>query len=138
MFSVLESVLESRNQTGHTHFWPCLPKYFSVNFYFFVNLYQHAKDQAISSICYGHSVDLKILELDWLRAFLPISLKRDFSQIWNLCRNVANNINFHYRKNSAVLHLWKLWSDALNQLKCWIVGVNKSVYMAWGSGICNT
>ena len=38
----------------------------------FMNLYHHAKNQAISSICFGGVIDLKILQSDWLRAFLPI------------------------------------------------------------------
>ena len=35
----------------------------------FVNLYQHAKNEAVSTICSGETVDLKILQSDWLRAF---------------------------------------------------------------------
>ena len=67
----------------------------------FVGSYQHAKNQAISSICFGDIVDTKILQSDWLRAFWPISPEQDFSQIWDLCRNTANNINFRYRTNSV-------------------------------------
>ena len=47
----------------------------------FVNLYQHAKNEAVSSICSGEIVDLKILQFDWLRAFWPISQEQDFFQI---------------------------------------------------------
>ena len=36
-----------------------------------MNLYQYAKNEAVSSICSGEIVDLKILKSDWLRAFLP-------------------------------------------------------------------
>ena len=35
----------------------------------------------------------------WLRTFWPVSQKLEFSQIWYLCSNTANNINFHYRTN---------------------------------------
>ena len=42
---------------------------------------------------------LKILQSDWPRAFSPMSQEPDFSQIWNLSKNIANNINFHYRPN---------------------------------------
>ena len=35
----------------------------------------------------------------WLRTFWPVSQKPEFSQIWYLCSNTANNINFHYRTN---------------------------------------
>ena len=41
-------------------------------------------------------IDLKILQPDWLRRFWPISQEQTFSQIWNLCRNAANDIKFHY------------------------------------------
>ena len=69
----------------------------------FVNLYQHAKNQAVSSIRSGEMVDLKILQSEWLRAFWPISQERDLSQIED-CRNTANNINFHYRTNSGKIN----------------------------------
>ena len=38
----------------------------------FANLYQHAKNEAVSMICSEEIVDLKILQSDWLRAFWPI------------------------------------------------------------------
>ena len=38
---------------------------------------------------------------DWLITFWSISQKPEFSQIWDLSRNTANNINFHYRTNSV-------------------------------------
>ena len=47
----------------------------------FVNLCQHAKNEAVSSTCSGEIVDLKILQSDWLRTFLPIPQEQDFSQI---------------------------------------------------------
>ena len=64
----------------------------------YVNLYQHANNQAI---CSGEMVDYKILQSDWLRTFLSISQEPEFSQIWDLCRNITNNIHFHYRTNSV-------------------------------------
>ena len=65
----------------------------------YVNLYRHAKTQAISLICSRDMIDQKILQSDWLRLIWPISQQRKFSQIWDLCRNTANNIDFHYKKN---------------------------------------
>ena len=44
----------------------------------FVNLYQQEKNEAVSSICSGEMVDLKILQSDWLRAFWPISQEQGF------------------------------------------------------------
>ena len=71
----------------------------------FVNLYQHAKNEAISSICSREIVDLKVLQSDWLRAFWPKSQEEDFSQ-YRICagRNTANNINFHYRTNTVKIN----------------------------------
>ena len=54
----------------------------------FVNLYQHTKNEAISSICSGEIVDLKILQSDWLRAFWPISQEQDFSQNFQNFQNL--------------------------------------------------
>ena len=65
----------------------------------YVNLYQHAKNQAISLICSRDMVNENILQSDWLRKFCPISQELEFSQIWNLFRNTANKIKFHYRTN---------------------------------------
>ena len=49
-----------------------------------MNLYQHAKNEAVSSICSAEIVDLKILQSPWLRAFWPKSQKQDFSQ-YRIC-----------------------------------------------------
>ena len=46
-----------------------------------MNLYQHAKNEAVSSICPGEILDLIILQSDRLRAFWPLSQEQDFSQI---------------------------------------------------------
>ena len=35
-----------------------------------------------------------------MKVFQPISQEPDFFQIWNLHRNIANNIDFHYRPNA--------------------------------------
>ena len=51
----------------------------------FVNLYQH---EAVSSICSGEMLDLKVLESEWLRAFWPIFLEQKFFQTEDLYRNI--------------------------------------------------
>ena len=89
-------IFESHDQTGPTHFWSRPPKKFLNQLLIYVNLYQHAKNQAISKIC---SEDVLIKKSYWLRTFWPVSQKLEFSQIWYLWSNTANNINFHYRAN---------------------------------------
>ena len=58
------------------------------------------RNEAVALNYSGGIDDLKILQSDWLRAFWPISQEKDFSQTLDLCRNIANNTNFHYRANS--------------------------------------
>ena len=48
-------------------------------------------------------LDLKILQSEWLRAFLPIC-QEYFAQIEDLHRNTANSINFHYRANPGKIN----------------------------------
>ena len=65
-----------------------------------MNQHQHAKNQAFTSFCSSDIIHLKILWSDWLRAFWPILLEPDFSQICDLCNNTADNIKFRYWPNS--------------------------------------
>ena len=53
----------------------------------------------MSLFCSRDMVHLKFLQPGYSRAFWPISRKSDFSQTWNLYREVANHINFYYRNN---------------------------------------
>ena len=99
----IKSVLESRDQIGHIHFWPCTTKHFLINFQFIRTCFNMQK-MRISSICSGEMVDLKILQSELLRAFWPISQEKNLSQIEDLCRNTENNINFHYRTNSGKIY----------------------------------
>ena len=56
----------------------------------FVNLYHHAKNEAVLSICSGKMVDLNILQTEWLRAFWLISQEQDLSQIEDLWKKHSN------------------------------------------------
>ena len=57
---------------------------FEQLFLIFVNLYKNAKNEAVSSICSGNIIDIKILQSDWLRALWPLSQEQDFSQMYDL------------------------------------------------------
>ena len=67
-------------------------------------MYQHAKNEAVSSIYSGETLDLKILRSDWLKAFWSISQEQDFSQIYDLRRNTVNNNIFYYRTSSVKIN----------------------------------
>ena len=71
-----------------------------------MNLYQHSKNEDISSICSGDIVDLKILQSDWLRAVWQISQEPDFSHIYEFCNNFAifKHYKFLYRINSEKIN----------------------------------
>ena len=53
------------------------------------------KNQTFSSFSFRDIVDLKILQSDWSRVFWSISQESNFSQIWDLCKNRANNLTFN-------------------------------------------
>ena len=58
------------------------------------------KIQSISSFCSRDAFYLNILQSYWSRTIEPISLTPYFSQIWDLCKNMVIDINFHYKSNS--------------------------------------
>ena len=64
-----------------------------------MNLHQRATNQTFSSFCSRNLVNLKILQCDWLRGFWPISLGPDFFEVWDLCKNTADVVNYLYRPN---------------------------------------
>ena len=68
---------------------------FKKHLLYFLNLYLAAKNQVVSLTFSWDTVDLRILQSDWLRAFWLIAQEQVFFQIWNLCRQKANNVNFH-------------------------------------------
>ena len=65
-----------------------------------MNMYQHAKNQALS--LFRDIAYLIILQSDWPITFWSISQEPDFSQVWNLCKNTTNNIHF------IVLYVWEI------------------------------
>ena len=53
----------------------------------FMNLYQHAKNEAVSSICFGEIVELKIQQSDWLRAF-DLNLRNKILPKYRTCSGI--------------------------------------------------
>ena len=57
----------------------------------FVNLYQHAKNETVSSIYSGEIFDLKILQSDWLRDFGLYLRNKIFSK-YRICTGTQQTI----------------------------------------------
>ena len=64
--------------------------------YIFIYLYLDTKNQDISPFFSENIVHFKILQSGWSRAFWPLY---NFLQIWDLYRDITNNINFHFGAN---------------------------------------
>ena len=75
-----------------------------VQFFILVNFYRHAKNEAVSLSYSGEMVVLEILQSDWLGEFWSIYQEQDFPKTYDLCRNTANNMNFHYRTNAVKIN----------------------------------
>ena len=57
-------------------------------------------------ICSIDIYDLKTLKTDsnWPKVFWRLFQEPYFSQIWDTCRNISNNVNFHYGPNSGKIN----------------------------------
>ena len=99
----IQPILESCDQTGHIHSAHAHPKSFWSTFNLCELVSTWKKLGYFIDLFWRYSW-LKILQSDWLRTFWPISQEPEFSQMWDLCRNTANNINFHYRKHSVKIN----------------------------------
>ena len=109
-----------------------------------MNLYQDAKNEAVSLICSGEMVVLKILQSEWLRAFWSLSQEQDLSQIEDLCRNTANDTNFHCNKiqgiskNHLFANFWAIfaitWAKKYSH-KIWLcqTQLDKFLEQCWSS-----
>jgi len=105
------------------HFCSFLP-FLGANVHFSIKVTNHLKTSygILSMVFYLHAkkykkrlngskdiVIWKIERSDWSRAFAPKSREREFSQIWDLCRKLANHKTLHFRSflaktNDSILH----------------------------------
>ena len=76
------------------------PNIFQPTFLFpeFVSTFKKSKE--IVDLGFQEISYLKAWQSDWPRTFWRKSGEQDFSQIWDLCKDTSNNINFHYKPNS--------------------------------------
>ena len=109
----IQSILESHDQTGHAHFWLYPPKKLLINFYFMlicINIYK---------IRLFHWFVLEILlikkscNLIGWEYFGQYLRNKNFHKYVGICRNIANNITFHYITNSVK----KFMTKVVNKLK---------------------
>ena len=105
----IKSILEPKDQIGHTHFPPWPTKFFLINFCEFVST---CKKAGYFIDCFWWYDWLKNPAIWMLSRIWPISQEQKLSQIWNLCRNTANIINFPYRTKSV-----KINDHIFNKLK---------------------
>ena len=99
----MQLILESHDRTGHTHFWPCPPEKF-LSIFNLCEFVSTCKISAYFTDFFWSMVDWRILQSDWLTTFWHISQEQKFFQIWDLCRNSTNDINFHYKTNSRKIN----------------------------------
>ena len=100
----IQSILGFHDQTGHTHFWPCPPKNFFINFWF---MWICIKMQKIN-LLHWFVLEIRLIKkscnlIDWER-FGPYLRNKNFPQIWDLCSNTANSISFCYWTNSVKIN----------------------------------
>ena len=83
----IQSILESLDQTGHSHFWPCSPKKFLINFKFmWISISMHKIRLFQLFVLETWLVKKSCNLIDWVH----------FPKYGNC---PAKNINFHYRTN---------------------------------------
>ena len=67
----IQSILESMDQIGLTHFWSSPIIKILMNLYF-LQIFGNMQKEAVSSICSEEIVDLKMQQSEFLREFWPI------------------------------------------------------------------
>ena len=78
-----QSILDSCDQTSHTHFWPCPLRKIFDQLLIFVNLYQHAKNWFIPSVYSLDTVNFRVPSTHPITIFEHAHLK-NFQSRFNL------------------------------------------------------
>ena len=94
----IQSILESRDQTRHTH-----PKKFQSTFNLCKFVSTCKKSGYFIELFWRCDLKQSCNLIGWEHFSLYLR-NQNFSQIWDLCRNTVNNINFHYRTNSIKIN----------------------------------
>ena len=70
----------------------------------FVNLYQQAEKRGYFFVLFWRNSWFKN-PANWLAESILVHISGRFLPVYDLCRNTANNINFHYTTNSVKINL---------------------------------
>ena len=96
----IQWILESCEQLCHTHFWPCPPKIFLINFYFMRICINKQKIRLFHWFVLEIWFIKKSCNLIGWEDFGRYLISNKLFRIWDLYRNTAN-INFHCKTNSG-------------------------------------
>ena len=90
----------------------------------------HAKNKCNPVIPSADICDYRILQSNWLKAFLAIIQEQAFPQIWDLYNKIDNNINFYLSTFTAKIN------DKIFQRKNPILGSFLSIFCRfWPKGV---
>ena len=114
----VQLILESCDQTSHTHFWLCPQK----NFWSTFNLHEFVRTCTKS----GYFIDL-FWRYGWLKNPATWLVQNILAHIsgtkifqYGICGNTANNIIFHYKTNSVQIN-HKIFQKNAKKTCFWLI-----------------
>ena len=104
----------SHHQTGYTHFWQCSPPKISNHLLICLKMYQHAKNQLVSSVLFWDTVNFSIQGSDWPHSFLVMPHQKILNQLL-----IFVNLYQNAKKWGCLIDL--LWTNAwFKNLAIWM------------------
>ena len=105
----IQSILESQDQTGHTHFWSCPLNKYLDQLLTVINLHQHAKNKFIPFFHSSDSVNFRVSSHDWPHPFLTTSTPKIFNICYNQLKSVNSweTVNFRVQRPDLLNLLWR-------------------------------
>ena len=96
--SEIQSILESHDQTIHTHFWPCPPNKFLISFWFLWICIKMQKIGLFNQFIVHSSdtVNFKVPSNDWPHPFLTMPAPKIFNHLL-ICLNL-----YQHAKNQSI------------------------------------
>ena len=85
----IQSILESHDQTDHTHFWQMSTHTNFDQLLICVKLYQHEKNQLIPTVHSWNTISLIVQRSDWPQPFLTMPDQKQLPSTFNFCGFVS-------------------------------------------------